>query len=66
MESRTVKQDIIMKISYLWRWVDSELQLALLSVVHTQSLHEEGGESRSGTSTEGVEDKESLESSALI
>ena len=55
-----------MKISYLWRWVDSELQLALLSVVHTQSLHEEGGESRSGTSSERVEDKESLESSALV
>ena len=46
--------------------VDGELQLGLLSVVNAESLHEQGGESRSGTTTEGVEDEESLETSTLI
>jgi len=50
----------------LRRGVDGELELALLSVVHTQSLEEERGESGSGTSTEGVEDEESLETGALV
>jgi len=46
--------------------VDGELELGLLSVVYAQPLHKEGGESGSGTATEGVEDEESLETSALI
>merc|ERR1712179_553120 len=47
-------------------WVDSELQLGLLSVINGEPLHEEGGEARAGTSTEGVEKEESLETSTLI
>jgi len=50
----------------LGSWVDSELKLGLLAVVNAESLHEEGGESGSGTTTEGVEDEESLETSTLI
>lgn len=50
----------------LWGWVDGELQLGFLSVIDGETFHEEGGESGSGTTTEGVEDKESLETSALI
>ena len=50
----------------LGSWVDGELELGLLAVVDGETLHEEGGESRSGTTTEGVEDEESLETSALI
>ena len=46
--------------------VDGELKFALLSVVHTQSLEEKRGESRSGTSTERVEDKESLKTGTLV
>jgi len=46
--------------------VDSELKLALLSVVHRQPLHEKGGKARSGATAEGMEEKESLESSASI
>ena len=46
--------------------VDSELQFALLTVVHTQSLQEERCESRPSTSTEGVEDEESLKSGTLV
>jgi len=50
----------------LWGWVDGESELGLLSVIDGESLEEEGSESRSGTSTDGVEDEESLETSALI
>ena len=51
---------------YLRGRVDVKLELAFLAIVHWQPLHQEWGKARSGTSTEGVEDKESLESSALI
>ncbi|WAR26379.1 hypothetical protein MAR_012083, partial [Mya arenaria] len=46
--------------------VHSELQLGFLAVVDGQTLHEQGGESGAGATTEGVEDEESLETSALI
>ena len=50
----------------LWGWVDGESELGFLSVIDGESLEEEGSESRSGTSTDGVEDEESLETCALI
>jgi len=50
----------------LWGWVDGESELGLLTVIDGESLEEEGSESGTGTSTDGVEDQESLESSALI
>jgi hypothetical protein len=50
----------------LWSWVDSKLQLGLLAIVYRQLFHEQGGESRSGTTTKGVEDQETLQTSALI
>ena len=50
----------------LWGWVDGETELGLLTVVDGKSLEEERSESRSGTSTDGVEDEETLETSALI
>ena len=46
--------------------VDGKLKLALLAVVHRQPLHEKGGKARSGAASEGMEEKESLESSARI
>jgi hypothetical protein len=47
-------------------WVDGKLQLGFLSVVNAQSFHQQGSESRSGTTAEAVEDEESLETGALI
>lgn len=41
--------------------VDTELQLGLLAVVDGQTLHQESTETRTGTTTEGVEDEEALE-----
>ena len=46
--------------------VHSKLQLGFLSVVHRESLHEQGGETGTGSSAETVEDEESLETGALI
>ena len=46
--------------------VDGESELGLLSVVDGESLEKEGSESRSGSSSDSVEHKESLESSALV
>ena len=51
---------------HLGCWVDGKLQLGLLAVVHRQPLHEQGGEARSSATTEGVEDQETLKTSALI
>jgi len=51
---------------HLRRWIDGELKLGLLSIIHGQPLHEKGGEAGSGATTERVEDEESLKSSALI
>lgn len=46
--------------------VDTELELALLAVVDGQTLHEESTETRTGTTTERVEDEEALETRAVV
>merc|ERR1719464_2321441 len=46
--------------------VDGELQLGLLAIIHRETLHEEGREPRAGSSSKGVENQESLETSASI
>jgi hypothetical protein len=46
--------------------VDAELKLALLAVVDGQTLHEEGTETRTSTTTEGVEDEEALQTNAVV
>ena len=50
----------------LGSWVDGELQLGFLTVVDAQPFHKEGGEAGAGTTTEGVEDEESLETGTLV
>merc|ERR1712157_11718 len=50
----------------LWGGVDGELQLGFLSVIDGETFHKEGSESGSGTTTEGVEDKETLKTGTLI
>lgn len=46
--------------------VDAELELALLAVVDGQTLHEQSAETGTGTTTEGVEDEETLQTSAVV
>jgi len=50
----------------LWGWVDGETELGFLTVIDGKSLEEKGSESGTGSSTDGVEDEESLETCALI
>lgn len=46
--------------------VDAELELALLAVVDGEALHEESTKAGTGTTTEGVEDEESLKTNAVV
>jgi len=50
----------------LRRRVDTELELALLSVVDRQTLHQQGTEAGTGSSTEGVENEETLQTRAVV
>jgi hypothetical protein len=47
-------------------WVDTELELALLSVVNGETLHEKSTKTRTGSTTEGVEDEETLETRTVV
>ena len=47
-------------------WVNAEFQLDLLAKIDRQTLHEKSAEARSSSTTEGVEDEETLETSAII
>jgi hypothetical protein len=47
-------------------WVDGESELGFLTVVDGESLEEERAETGTGTTSNGVEDEEALETSALI
>ena len=46
--------------------IDGKLQLGLLPVVHGKSLHEKGRESRSSSTSKGVEEQKSLKTSTLV
>merc|ERR1711997_337287 len=63
-------QDSIVRLNHssgnLGSWIDGKLQLRFLSVVNRKTLHEERRESRSSSSTKGMEEKESLETSTLV
>jgi hypothetical protein len=50
----------------LWGRVDSKLKLGLLAVVDRQTLHHQRCEARAGTTTEAVEDEETLKTGALV
>jgi len=50
----------------LGRRIDGETKLGLLTIVDGESLEEEGSETGTGSTTDGVEDEETLETSALI
>jgi hypothetical protein len=50
----------------LWGWIDGETELGFLTIIDGKSFEEERSETRSGTTTDGVEDEETLETSTLI
>ena len=50
----------------MWGWIDSESEFGFLTVIYGKSLEKERSETRSSTSSDGVEDEETLETCALI
>ena len=50
----------------LRRWVDGETELGLLAVIDGESFEQEGAQTGSGTTSDGVEDQESLETGTVI
>jgi len=50
----------------LWGWVDGETELGLLTVIDGESLEEERSETGSSTTTDGVENEETLKTSTLV
>lgn len=46
--------------------VDAELELGLLAIVDREALHEESTETGTGTTTERVENEETLETAAVV
>jgi hypothetical protein len=50
----------------LWGWVDGETKLGFFTVIDRESLEEERTESGSGTTTDGVEDEETLKTGTLV
>lgn len=54
------------RVGNLRRRVDGELELGLLAVVGRESLEEKGSETGTGSTSEGVEDKEALETGAVV
>lgn len=50
----------------LWCWVHAELQLDFLAIINGKSLHEQSSKTRTSSSSERVEDKETLKSRTVI
>jgi len=50
----------------LWGWVDGETKLGFLTVIDGESLEEERTETGSGTTTDGVENEETLKTGTLV
>jgi len=46
--------------------IDGETELGLLAVIDGESFQKEGTETRSGTTSDSIEDHESLETSAIV
>jgi len=51
---------------HLGRGLHGEAQLGLLAVVHGQALQQQGAQAGAGSTADGVEDQEALQTSALV
>ena len=63
-ENRVVGLDH--RSSHRWGGIDAKFQLALLAIVDREALHQQGAKARARAAAEGVEHKETLETSAVI
>ena len=46
--------------------INAEFELALLAIICRQTLHNQSAKARASTTTEGVEDEETLETAAIV
>lgn len=69
-QERVSGEDTVVRLNNrgrdLWRWVNSEPELGLFPVVDRKPLKEKRSKTRPSPSTNSVEDKEALETSAVI
>jgi len=70
LEERVGRQDGVVRLDDgggdLGRRIHGETELGLLTIVNRQALEEQGAETGSSTTTDGVEDHEALETSAVV
>jgi len=70
LEERVSRQNAIVRFNncsgHLRGRIDSEAKLGLLAVVYGKTLKEERTETRPGTTTDGMEHQEALETSAVV
>ena len=70
LERRVRGQDSVVRFNHrggdLRRGINGELELGLLAVVHGETLHQQAGESWTGTTAERVEYQETLETGAHV
>ena len=70
LESGVGRQDCIVRLNdgggHLGSRVDTELELGFLAIVGRKSLEKQSSETGTSSSTEGVEDEEALQTSAVV
>lgn len=54
------------RVGHRWGGVNGELKLRLLAIVGRETLENEGPETGTSSTTKGVEDKEALETTAVV
>ncbi|KAB1267139.1 hypothetical protein Cadr_000017993 [Camelus dromedarius] len=63
-------QDRVVGLNYscgnLGGWVNGELKLGLLAIIDREMFHQQGGEPRTSSPTEAVENQEALKTCALV
>jgi hypothetical protein len=52
--------------SGLWSWVNAEFEFTLLSVINRETFHQQGTETRTSSTSERVEDQETLKTRAVV
>ncbi len=65
LKTESAKSWKVEAFAYLGCRIDGELQLGLLAVLQGQAFHQEGREPRTSSSTERVEDQESLQTKQI-
>jgi len=70
LKERVSRKNSVVRLNnssgYLWRWSDGEAHLSLSAEVNSKTFKKERSKTGSSTSSSGMEDKETLESGAVV